>query len=120
MGDLNKKQKEVVMLKFIENDDRKEFLQETIDLAWVRSGGRCECKRKAHGHDGRCNKELDYEQQGRDTDDYWEAHHANGDETKNDVEHCLIFCWGCHKQTFAEGAEKNKQRQRLGIKMPKK
>jgi hypothetical protein len=99
-----------------EKEDRKEFSKETIDLAWARSGSRCECQRSTHGHEGRCNKKLIYEHQGRDTDDYWEAHHKNGDTTKNDKEHCLIFCWGCHKQTIAEDAEKNKNQKKLGIR----
>ena len=97
------------MIILVEKKERKPFTKETIDLAWNRSGGRCECKRKTHGHDGRCNKKLVRKNQGRITGDYWEAHHADGDETKNDVDHCLIFCWECHEQTIAEDAEKNKK-----------
>jgi len=91
-----------------DKNDRKEFSEETIDQAWKRSKGRCECQRKTHGHEGQCNKKLVYSNRGRDNDDYWEAHHRNGDETNNNLDHCLIFCWGCHKQTIAEDAEKNK------------
>lgn len=97
------------MVKFVEKKERKEFSQETINKAWNRSGGKCECKRSSHGHKGRCNKELELENQGRDADDYWEAHHANGDETNNDLDHCLIFCWECHRKSMAEDAKKNKK-----------
>jgi len=109
----------MVIFKEEKKNDRKPFSDGTIALAWLRSDGRCECKRKTHGHEGRCNKKLTYSKQGRDTDDHWEAHHAGGDETKDDVRHCLIFCWECHKQTMAEDAEKNKQSPKLGIKIPK-
>jgi hypothetical protein len=108
------------MVILVDKKDRKEFSEETIKKAWKRSGGKCECKRKTHGHEGRCNKELIYKNRGRDDDDDWEAHHKNGDETNNNEDHCLIFCWGCHRQTMAEDSEKNKNPQRLGIKIPKK
>lgn len=33
----------------------------TLALAWLRSGGRCECRETGHGHaDSRCGKPLDW------------------------------------------------------------
>jgi hypothetical protein len=104
----------------LKEKERKEFSDDTIKIAWLRSGGRCECMRKTHGHKDRCNKILKYDQQGRDTDDHWEAHHRNSDTSKNDVDHCLIFCWECHSKTMGEDSEINKRPMKLGVRIPKK
>ena len=35
------------------------FSDEVVLKAWKRAGGRCQCRRRSHGHSyGRCNKEL--------------------------------------------------------------
>lgn len=51
------------------------FNEQTIQQAWNRSGGRCECTRILHSHSGRCNKQLSYENRGREGRGAWEAHH---------------------------------------------
>ena len=34
------------------------FSDELVRAAWSRSGGRCECHREGHGHEGRCRQTL--------------------------------------------------------------
>ena len=76
------------------------FSDEIVEQAWNRAGGKCECRRQTHGHDyGRCNKQLVWENRGREGRGAWEAHHINangGDMLSN----CEILCWECHQQTF--------------------
>jgi 5-methylcytosine-specific restriction endonuclease McrA len=78
------------------------FSESVVKQAWDRSGGKCECKRAAHGHTGRCNHTLLWSSQGKDTDFGWEAHHinANGPDT---LSNCEILCQTCHKKTGTYG-----------------
>jgi hypothetical protein len=78
------------------------FSRETVENAWVRSHGWCECQRLAHAHQGRCNRELVWENQGRAAGrGVWEAHcltpgiGRSGDTVPN----CQILCWDCYRQT---------------------
>lgn len=61
------------------------FSEETVREAWRSAGGKCECRRTTHNHPyARCNKELVWENRGRETGKgAWEAHHrnANGGDT---------------------------------------
>jgi len=78
------------------------FSDETINLAWARSEGRCECKRTMHDHFFRCSKLLSISARGREEPGAWEAHHTNstgGDSLSN----CEILCWSCHKKTQSMG-----------------
>ena len=74
------------------------FPGSVIDQAWVQSGGRCECIRKAHGHQGRCNCELLKAARGKETSLAWEPRHkmSNGLDT---LDNCEIVCLSCLKQT---------------------
>ncbi len=76
------------------------FSEQTILEAWKRAKGRCECRRYTHNHTIPCNKELVWENRGRETGrGAWEAHHRGilgGDSLSN----CEILCWDCHKMTF--------------------
>jgi hypothetical protein len=83
------------------------FSRETVENAWVRSHGRCECQRAAHAHRGRCNRELVWEHEGRDTGlGEWEAHcltpgpGRSGDTVPN----CQILCCECYRQTLNAAA----------------
>jgi len=72
------------------------FSDYVVYQAWMRAGGKCECRRLAHAHlYGSCNKELVWENR--------EAHHvnSNGDDT---LSNCEILCWDCHKKTLSFGA----------------
>ena len=77
------------------------FSDEVVKKAWKRSGGRCECRRKTHGHPYiRCPKNLVWKNRGREGRGAWEAHHISrtgGDGLSN----CQILCWECHKGTRA-------------------
>lgn len=55
------------------------FSDETIRLAWGRAGGRCECKKAYHNHPiGLCNKELIWENRGREAaGGAWKTHHRS-------------------------------------------
>jgi len=76
------------------------FSEETILKAWRRAGGKCECRRVSHEHPYiRCNKQLVWENQGREGRGAWEAHHRSatgGDGLSN----CEILCWYCHSRTL--------------------
>ena len=79
------------------------FSENTVRLAWIRAGGRCECKRFCKEHFLRqCKKELVWDNRGREGDGAWEAHHKvsilnlGGDNLSN----CEILCWECHKNTL--------------------
>ena len=76
------------------------FPIEVVEAAWKRAGGRCECRRKTHEHYyGRCNKELVWENRGREGRGKWEAHHivSGGPDT---LSNCEILCWDCHSRTL--------------------
>ena len=74
------------------------FSEDTIIQAWVRCGGRCECRRSNHDHASeRCPKRLEIANRGRAGDGAWEAHTVNaagGDGLSN----CEILCWSCLRQ----------------------
>lgn len=76
------------------------FSEETILQAWRRAEGKCECARASHNHSyRRCNKELVWENRGREGRGAWEAHHissTDGDTLSN----CEILCWDCHLRTL--------------------
>lgn len=75
------------------------FPQSVIDDAWSRSGGKCECKRTGHGHTGRCNRTLIYNDRGKDdSSGCWEAHHIDPDGPDT-LSNCEILCCDCHKKT---------------------
>jgi len=76
------------------------FSEEVVAQAWRRAGGKCECRRTTHNHSYvRCNKELVWENRGREGRGAWEAHHIS--DTGGDVlSNCEILCWDCHQRTF--------------------
>jgi len=75
------------------------FPESVVRDVWQIVGGRCECSRVTHGHQGRCDKQLVWENRERTGRGAWEAHHINssgGDTHSN----CEILCWDCHVLTF--------------------
>ncbi len=75
------------------------FSDEVVRKAWSRAGGKCECRRKTHGHRyTRCGKQLVWGNRGRSGRGAWEAHHksASGGDGLSNVE---ILCWDCHRKT---------------------
>jgi 5-methylcytosine-specific restriction endonuclease McrA len=91
----------------LKENDRNEFSDETVEWAWKRSGGYCE----------ECGKKLKWEDQGRDNDDFWEAHHKDGNPKNDKPENCQILCYGCHKETDNFG--RHKENVRLGLRIKK-
>ncbi len=80
-----------------------EFSEETVLRAWNRAGGRCECRRRTHGHHYvRCNKELSFSNRGRFGRGKWEANHRTRVESGGTgaFSNCEIVCWDCHAATF--------------------
>jgi len=79
------------------------FSEETINRAWKRADGKCECRRSSHNHSYvRCGKNLVFANHGREGRGAWEAHHINssgGDGLTN----CEILCWDCHQNTRSFG-----------------
>ena len=76
------------------------FPDSVVEKAWNRSGGRCECRRKGHGHPyGRCPKTLVKKNRGREGRGKWEPHHTSrtGPDT---LSNCEILCWDCHSLTL--------------------
>jgi hypothetical protein len=75
------------------------FPKETVQQAWDRAGGRCECKTVAHEHGRRCNKPLVLYFRGKTGRGAWESHArvANGGEG---LDNCEILCWDCNGMTL--------------------
>lgn len=79
------------------------FSEDVVKAAWKRADGKCECRRLGHNHlYGRCNKELVWENRGREGRGCWEAHHktavaSGGDDS---LSNCEILCWDCHNKTL--------------------
>ncbi|WP_099771524.1 HNH endonuclease [Mesotoga sp. H07.pep.5.3] len=77
------------------------FPKEIVKQAWERAHGKCECERTSHVHKGRCNKNLVWENRGKDGErGAWEAHHrtavaSGGTDT---LSNCEILCLECHKK----------------------
>jgi len=78
------------MQRFVEDKDREDFSDETVENAWKRSGGYCE----------KCGEKLVKANRGRKGEGCWEAHHKDGDRTNCKPENCQILCWPCHEKTF--------------------
>ncbi len=91
--------------EIIKKQDGEKFSQATIDAAWTRSGGRCECIRISCGHNGRCNKQLVYENRKEGERGAWEAHHIISKALggKDEASNCQILCLDCHKKTESYG-----------------
>ena len=79
------------------------FSEKVVKQAWERAVGKCECRRKEHNHDYvRCNKQLVWENRGREGKGAWEAHHINSNGM-DILSNCEILCWECHKKTRSFG-----------------
>lgn len=76
------------------------FTDDVVLQAWKRAGGYCECRRDTHDHNyRRCNKQLVWENRGREGQGAWEAHHINSNGP-DILSNCEILCWECHIKTF--------------------
>lgn len=73
------------------------FSESTKDLAFKRSGGRCECERESHGHTGRCPTRV--------TRHGAQYHHKHAESLggSDSLSNCEVLCVRCHKQTQSWG-----------------
>jgi len=81
-----------------------QFPEDVVRQAWTRAGGRCECQGASHLY-GRCNRELVWENRGRETGTgAWEAHHIVSQETGGApiLSNCEILCWDCYRRVEAK------------------
>ncbi|MBI4307481.1 MAG: HNH endonuclease [Chloroflexi bacterium] len=81
------------------------FSSADIEAAWKRAKGKCQCRRKSHGHYYvRCNKQLVWKNRGREGRGKWEANHRLWKRSGgSDVfSNCEIICWDCHKKTLSK------------------
>lgn len=73
------------------------FSDEVKAQAFKRSGGRCECQRKTHGHPGRCKATIT-----KTTVEYHHLH-AESEGGHNGLSNCEALCRSCHHQTSSYG-----------------
>ena len=71
----------------------------TLSFAWLRSGGRCECRDPDHGHSGeRCNSFLVLAKHGAAKGEgAWQAcrKHGAGNGGHDHLYNCEVRCWEC-------------------------
>ena len=69
---------------------------ETVEDAWVRSRGRCECDEGPHGH--RCVSPLEWGLRGSPRTGGWQAFFTGTSNMTgwDAVRHCMILCWNCY------------------------
>lgn len=72
------------------------FPQSVKDAAMKRAGRRCECKRSACNHSGRCTK-------GGVEFNHIKSQRAGGGDT---LANCEVLCVQCHKNTKSYGVHK--------------
>ncbi len=92
---------------------------ETIENAWMRSHGRCECTTRSHDHSGRCQEALVWDRRGWDVlSGGWEAYVENGRNVTGweAVNHCKIMCWRCYVHTVSEVVTA-RDRARTGVRV---
>ncbi len=69
--------------------------------AWRRAGGRCECMQIGHGHEGRCNKELNWGLRGSSMEGGWDALvRYGGAETLSNI---TVVCMDCKRKGRSVG-----------------
>ena len=81
------------------------FSEQVIKAVWNSANGRCQCTRKGCGHEGRCNKQLVFENHKEGERGAWEAHHkyAESKGGQDTPANCEILCLECHKNTKSYG-----------------
>ncbi len=69
-----------------------------ISMAWLRAMGKCECESTECGHEGRCNKKLEWRQRGKEGPGGWQTRMKNP-KGLDRAENWEIFCMDCYKKT---------------------
>ncbi len=75
------------------------FSEATKDLAFARSGGRCECRRTGHGHAARCHTRV--MRRGAGTE--YNHVHASRLGGSDGLSNCEVLCERCHVLTASYG-----------------
>ena len=77
-------------------------VDEAVENAWLRSGGRCECRRgRHHHHADRCSRKLHWESRAEEARrGAWEVHHWAPPSITvwEATQGCEILCWECYTQ----------------------
>ena len=75
------------------------FSKETMLAALKRSRARCECKRSACAHYGRCGTRLTVKPRN------FNFHHRYAESLggKDSLSNCEVLCLGCHHRTQSYG-----------------
>ena len=72
----------------------------TIQAAFVRSQGRCECTETKHNHPYlRCPYAVTWEQRGKNGKGSWEIYNQSGDKDTPTPDDCLVLCTYCYERT---------------------
>ncbi len=76
------------------------FSDAVIQAAFHHSGGRCQCARSSHDHQGRCARTIQFADRGREEEHGWQAVHRQpvaigGSDT---LDNCEILCVPCQRQ----------------------
>ena len=67
--------------------------------AWERNNGRCECRRKEHGHPfGRCTSQLLFRSWAQ-----FHHVHAKAKGGTDTLSNCEVLCKTCHEKTDSYG-----------------
>lgn len=64
--------------------------------AWRRAGGRCECTQSGHGHEGRCNADLNWGLRGSSMDGGWDSLTRTG--ATDSLANITIVCMDCKRK----------------------
>jgi hypothetical protein len=80
------------------------WVDEVVENAWVRSGGRCECSRRHHGHGVECGRALAWAHRGTHTATGWELV-RHGDPKVGGwqaVKDAQVLCVECYRRVTTE------------------
>lgn len=71
------------------------FSLQVVTSAWNNAKGHCE----------KCDKQLSWDNRGREGRGSWEAHHKNAVSSggSDTLSNCKILCFDCHKNTRTFG-----------------
>ena len=70
------------------------FTEEIIERSWNMAQNQCQCERSFHDHQGKCKKQLVWEDRGNhDTPTGWQAHSLSS--AFRGLSDCEILCLEC-------------------------
>ena len=73
------------------------FPQSIKDKAYIRSGARCECARRSHGHAGRCRSAV-----GKATAQFHEIYDISQGGHEG-LSNCEVLCRSCQMRASGSG-----------------